>query len=85
LGRVRFLVVPFNVIVTGNVVVVSAGITSERNTVKYPTGGILRKPRAISTLSVPIVTLVELKYGIPPAFVVTFALQPVILLTSYFR
>ena len=61
LGNVRALVVPFKVIVTGNVPVVPVGIVSSINIVRYPTGCILRKPRAISTVSVPIVTLVELR------------------------
>jgi hypothetical protein len=71
-GKVSGLVVPLSVIVTGNVVVVPVGIISERNTVKYPIGAILRKPKAISTASVFVATLVEIKYGIPPAFVVIF-------------
>jgi hypothetical protein len=79
LGRVNALEVPFNVRVTGKVVVVPVGNESDINTVKYPTGYILRNPRAISTLSVLTVILVELIYGIPPALVVTFIPQPFII------
>jgi hypothetical protein len=69
LGRVKFLVVPFIVRVTGSVVVASEGTTSEIAIVKYPTGYILRNPKAISTVSVPTVVLVVTIYGTPPAFV----------------
>jgi hypothetical protein len=69
LGRVKFLVVPFIVRVTGRVVVASAGTTSEIAIVKYPTGYILRNPNAISTVSVPTVVLVVNIYGTPPALV----------------
>jgi hypothetical protein len=57
-GRVNALVVPFMVRVIGSVVVVSVGITLSIMTVRYPTGCILRKPRAIFTVSVPMVVLV---------------------------
>jgi hypothetical protein len=62
---VRLLIVK----VTGRVAVASAGITSSITTVRYPTGYILRNPRAISIVSVPIVVLVLTIYGIPPALV----------------
>jgi hypothetical protein len=60
-GSVRALEVPFRVRVTGRVAVVPVGMTSSIKIVRWPTGWILRKPRAISIVSVPIVTLVELR------------------------
>jgi hypothetical protein len=60
-GRANALVVPFKVIFIGSVPVVSAGNTSSIKIVKYPTGGILLKPKAKSTFSVPMVTFVVLK------------------------
>lgn len=78
-NKVKALVVPFNVSVTGNVVVVPVGIASESRTVKYPTGWILRNPSAMSTVSVPTVTLVDGKYAIPPALVVILLKQAMLL------
>jgi hypothetical protein len=69
LGRVSALVTSFSVRLTGRVAVASAGITLSITTVRYPTGYILRNPRAISIVSVPIVVLVLTIYGIPPALV----------------
>jgi len=79
-GKVRDLVVPFIVRVTGSVVVASAGTTLSIMIVRYPTGCILRKPKAMSTLSVPTVVFVETIYGIPPALVARILLQHSILL-----
>jgi hypothetical protein len=79
-GRTSALVVPFMVSVTGRVAVVSAGTTLSMMIVRYPTGCILRKPKAMSTLSVPTVVFVETIYGIPPALVAKILLQHSILL-----
>jgi hypothetical protein len=57
-GRVKGLVTSFKVRLTGSVAVVPAGITLLIITVMYPTGCILRTPRAILIFSVPIVVLV---------------------------
>ena len=75
LGSVSALVVPFKVSVTGSVVVASAGTTSEMRTVKYPIGCILRKPSAMSMVSVPTVVFVDRNTGIPPALVVILTKQ----------
>jgi hypothetical protein len=76
-------VIPFIVRVTGRVPVASAGITSLMIIVKYPTGWILRKPKAISTVSVPTVVFVLTIYGIPPALVAIIGLQQFILSPPY--
>ena len=68
---VRFRVLPFSVKRIGNVAVVPVGIASAMFTVRYPTGEILRKPRAKSTVSVPTVMPVVRKYGIPFTLVLT--------------